>query len=87
MRSSLGAQIRCDSVGRAAVSHSFVYALLRAAIYDDGRSFLRQRRRDSKTNASGRSSHKSRFTVELKIHNSIYRDAQSVAGGVFPSTS
>ena len=72
-----GPQIRCDSVGRAAVSRRFVYALLCAAIYDAGRSFLRQRRHDSKTNAGGRSSHKSRFTVELKIHNKIYREMRN----------
>jgi hypothetical protein len=70
-RSGFGAQVRSDSVGRAAASNRSVNSLLSAAIYDDRRSFPRQRRGDSQTNAGGRSSHKSRFPVELKIHNSV----------------
>jgi len=69
-RSGFGAQIRGDSVGRAALSNRVVNALLRAAIYDDGRSFLRQRRCDSKTNAGGRSGYKCngpRFSPPSKV--------------------
>ena len=49
---------------------AFVTALLRTAIYDHRRSFLRRRRGDSKTNA-GRSRHASRFVVQLKIHINV----------------
>jgi len=69
-RSSFGAQIRGDSVGRAVVSNRAVNTFLRAAIYDDGHSFLRKCGCDSKTNAGGRSSHKS-VCRRVEDHNYI----------------